>query len=154
MNRLRRPFVLVAMCATVTAAEAQEAGQVHIARAGEGLIPPRDYGHSDGPVDPARHDPNESGKIYDIAYAGIVQGGMQFEYRGYSITGLTTPASSQTEQRELNVRTVVIRDIVLTILEARADWLRYIWTYQKGGSDLELPAPDTDPGPAVQVKER
>lgn len=152
MKRLCRLFVLVATLATATAA--QETGQAHTAGIGEALVPPRDYGHSDGPVDPARHDPAESGRIYDIAYAGIARGRMQFEHRGYSIADLANPASSQTEQRELNVRTVVIRDIVLTILEAKADRLRYIWTYQKGDSDLTLPAPDTDPGPAVTIKER
>lgn len=153
MRELRRSFALAAMLAASTAAAAQEPGQVHVARVGEALVPPRDYGESDGPVDPARHDPNESGRIYDIAYAGIARGRMQFEHRGYSIADLANPASSQTEQRELNVHTILIRDIELTILEAKPDRLRYSWTYRKGGSDLVLPAPDTDPGPAVPVRE-
>lgn len=143
---------LLAVMLPVPAATAQEAGSVLTARTGEALIPPREYGHSDGSVDPARHDPIESGKIYDIAYAGISGGKMQFERRGYSIADLTTPAYSQTEARELNVRTILIRDIELTILEARPDRLRYMWAYRKGISDAIIEAPvESDPGEAVPV---
>lgn len=143
---------LLAVMLPVPAATAQEAGSVLTARTGEALIPPREYGHSDGPVDPARHDPIESGKIYDIAYAGISGGKMQFERRGYSIADLTTPAYSQTEARELNVRTILIRDIELTILEARPDRLRYMWAYRKGISDAVIEAPvESDPGEAIPV---
>lgn len=154
MTRSRWFLALVAITA-VPAATAQEAGSVLTARTGEALIPPRDYGHSDGPVDPARHDPIESGKIYDIAYAGIARGKMQFERRGYSIADLTAPAYSQTEARERNVRTILIRDIELTILEAKPDRLRYIWAYRKGASDAVIEGPaDSDPGEAVPVDGR
>lgn len=155
MNRLRWPLVLPALV-LAAAAGAQEPDRILTVRAGDALIPPREYGHGDGPVDPARHDPIESGKIYDIAYAGIVGGQMQFDYRGYSIADLANPAFSQREARPLTTRRVQIRDIVLTIVKAGPDTLRYSWSYEKGASDLQLapPAADSDPGPAVEIKEQ
>jgi hypothetical protein len=145
----------LAAVAFAVSAAAQEPDRMLTARAGEALIPPREYGYSDGAIDPERHNPIESGKIYDIAYAGIVRGRMQFEYRGYSIADLANPAFSQREERPLATRRVQIRDIVLTIVKAEANRLRYSWSYEKGASDLLLSPPlaDSDPGPAIEIKE-
>lgn len=158
MKQFHRLLALtaIALATAATAATAQEPDRILTARAGEALIPPREYGESDGPVDPARHEPIESGKIYDIAYAGIDRGQMQFDYRGYSIADLVNPAFSQREERPPTTRRVLIRDIVLTIVKAGPDTLHYSWSYEKGGSDLVLAPPtgDSDPGPAVEIKER
>jgi hypothetical protein len=154
------PLALAAMMITAVAdareANAQETGDLLVARVGEALIPPREYGHSDGPVDPARHEPIESGKIYDIAYAGIVKGRMRFERRGYSIADLVNPAFSQFEDAPRAARRVVISDIVLTIVDAGPDRLRYRWAYLKGGGDpvFDPSVTDENPGIAVSVKER
>lgn len=152
---MKGPLALLGVAFAVVAS-AQEPGQVHSVRIGEALVPPREYGHSDGPVDPARHDPIESGRIYDLAYAGIAKGRMRFEWRGYSIDDLANPAFSQFQDWPLAARRVVIRDIVLTIVEARGERLRYRWSYLKGGGEpiLDPSIVDSNPGIATAIKER
>ena len=148
--------MVLAGVAFATIAAAQEPGQVHDVRVGDRLVPPREYGHSDGPIDPSRHDPIESGRIYDLAYAGIVKGQVRFERRGYSIDDLHNPGFSQFQDWPLDTRSLVISDIALTLVEVRADGLRYSWSYLKGGGE---PGPDpsiadSDPGIAIAIKER
>ena len=90
-------------------------GKRQTAKAGQPLVPPRDYGK--GPEIPraADYEPSTVGQIYDVAFQGVEGGELQFEVRGYSVDDLIHPGSGQTEAFPVGSKTINIRDLVITI---------------------------------------
>ncbi|MDT6938792.1 hypothetical protein RI570_01320 [Brucella pseudogrignonensis] len=100
-------------------------GQTQFVLSGNPIVPPRDY--SKGTMLPSKDDyqAKESGRIYDVVFAGIEAGKMQFEVRGYSIDSLDFPASGQTIEFPADQRQVTISDLTFNIDEATAGSITY-----------------------------
>lgn len=100
-------------------------GKTQFVLSGNPIVPPRDY--SKGTMLPSKDDyqSNESGRIYDVVFAGVQADQMQFEVRGYSIDSLEFPASGQTIEFPADQRQVTIRDLTLNIDEATAGSITY-----------------------------
>jgi hypothetical protein len=117
-------------------------GKLQTVRAGEPMVPPRDYAKGPQVPNPTDYDPIEAGRIYDIAYQGVKDGELQFEIRGYAIDDLVHPASGQTETVRVGAKSIVIRDLAITIDSALPDRIRYKVAIEKQAPIV----PDCPPG--------
>ncbi|EJL34363.1 hypothetical protein PMI01_01664 [Caulobacter sp. AP07] len=92
---------------------------------GAALVPPRDYAKGPQSPDPADYDPNTSGIIYDVAFAGLADGKVRFEVRGYSGDDYVNPASGQTQDFPEALKVVNVRDLAIQIDEVTPDMITY-----------------------------
>ena len=100
-------------------------GQSQHVATGDPIVPPRDYARSSDQPDPRNYDPNEAGRIYDIAYQGIENGQLQFEVRGYNITDLDRPSWGQIHRFPIGQTDIAIRDLSVTVASADAQGIDY-----------------------------
>ena len=108
---------------------------------GAALVPPRDYAKGPQRPDPADYDPNTSGIIYDVAFAGLADGQLRFEVRGYSGDDQVNPASGQTQEFPEALKVVNVRDLAIQIDEVSPDTI----TYRVKIEPEEIPAPSACP---------
>lgn len=103
-------------------------GQTQFVLSGNPIVPPRDY--SKATILPSKNDykSNESGSIYDIVFMGVNGGKLQFEIRSFSIDDLEFPATGQTVEFPVDQQKVEIRDLTVSIDEAKAGSLTYTVT--------------------------
>lgn len=113
--------------------------------AGQAVVPPRDYAKGTQIPEADDYDPDEVGTIYDVAYIGIQDGELTFEQRGYSIFDLAHAGSAQTTRIPAAQKSVQIRDIVIDVLEATPDRLRFR-AKLSGPEDEDLPFPCRETG--------
>jgi hypothetical protein len=92
---------------------------------GAALVPPRDYAKGPQRPDPADYDPNTAGIIYDVAFAGLADGQVRFEVRGYSGDDQVNPASGQTQDFPEALKVVNVRDLAIQIDEVTPDMITY-----------------------------
>lgn len=118
-------------------------------RAGDAVVPPRDYAKGIALPDPKNYDTDESGTIYDIAYIGIEDGEMTFEQRGYSINDLAHASSAQTMRFPASQKSLRIADVTIDVIEADARSLSFsarLSPEPEGGKENnDAPFPCLDP---------
>lgn len=105
---------------------------------GQPIVPPRDYEKGVDLPDTAQYDADETGRIYDLAYQGIEAGEIVFEIRGYEPTDLVHAGSGQNIRVPVEAGSEQIRDLLVTIIEATPDALRYR-VERKLGDDVVMP---------------
>jgi hypothetical protein len=95
------------------------------ATVGAPLVPPRDYAKGPQRPDPADYDANTSGIIYDVAFAGVFDGQVRFEVRGYSGDDYVNPATGQTQDFPETLKAVNVRDLAIRIDAVSPDAITY-----------------------------
>jgi hypothetical protein len=92
---------------------------------GRPIVPPRDYSRTVEIPPLNEYDSDEVGRIYDIAYQGIEGGELVFEIRGYASDDLAHSGSGQNLRFPHGAHEVQLRGLVIAIIEATPDNLRY-----------------------------
>jgi hypothetical protein len=101
-------------------------------KAGQPLVPPRDYAKGTDIPKAEDYPPSSSGEVYDVTFEGLEQGQMVFEVRGYDADDLIHPASGQTERFPAALKTITIRDLALQIEKVTPEAITYRVTVEKG----------------------
>lgn len=100
-------------------------GQTQFVLSGDPIIPPRDYAEGSEIPNPDEYGPNESGRIFDIVYWGIVDGRIRFEIRGYRANDLQTPDTGQMLDFPADQDAIEIRNIRIDVDSAEPGSLIY-----------------------------
>jgi hypothetical protein len=100
-------------------------GQRQTVKAGQPLVPPRDYAKGTDVPNPADYPRDSSGDAYDVTFEGLEAGQMKFEVRGYSADDLIHPAMGQTERFPAGLKAIHIRDLAIAIDAATDEAITY-----------------------------
>ena len=109
-------------------------GKVQFILKGDPLVPPRDYAESLEIPRAELYSPDESGRIYDIAYGGIENGKLQFDVRGYAVGDLKYPANSERSAFAVDQKVVELRDFTIEIDAVEAGSLTYRVRLKEGAT--------------------
>ncbi len=116
-------------------------GKRQTAKAGQPLVPPRDYAKGPDAPKAADYPPSTVGIVYDVVFQGIDAGEMRFEVRGYDVDDMIHPGSGQTEGFPVDLKTVHIRDLAISVDKVDADAITYRVKIEKEATpDVELDA--------------
>lgn len=100
-------------------------GKRQTVKAGQPLVPPRDYAKGTDVPNPADYPRDSSGDAYDVTFEGLQAGEMKFEVRGYGADDLLHPAMGQTERFPAHLKAIHIRDLAIDVDAVTGETLTY-----------------------------
>jgi hypothetical protein len=100
-------------------------GRSQTAKAGQPLVPPRDYAKGIEVPKAADYPAASSGDVYDITFEGLDAGEMTFEVRGYGVDDLIHPAMGQRERFPADLKAIQIRDLAIQVDAVSTDAITY-----------------------------
>jgi hypothetical protein len=100
-------------------------GRRQTAKAGQPLVPPRDYAKGVEVPKAADYPAASSGDAYDVTFEGLDAGEMTFEVRGYGVDDLIHPAMGQRERFPADLKAIQIRDLAIQVEAVSTDAITY-----------------------------
>jgi hypothetical protein len=100
-------------------------GRRQTAKAGQPLVPPRDYAKGIEVPKAADYPSASAGDAYDVTFEGLDAGEMTFEVRGYGVDDLIHPAMGQRERFPADLKAIQIRDLAIQVEAVSTDAITY-----------------------------
>lgn len=108
-----------------TAPGTETFGRRQTAKAGQPLVPPRDYAKGIEVPKAADYPAASAGDAYDVTFEGLDAGEMTFEVRGYGVDDLIHPAMGQRERFPADLKAIQIRDLAIQVDAVSTDAITY-----------------------------
>ena len=100
-------------------------GRRQTAKAGQPLVPPRDYAKGIEVPKAADYPAASAGDAYDVTFEGLDAGEMTFEVRGYGVDDLIHPAMGQRERFPADLKAIQIRDLAIQVEAVSTNAITY-----------------------------